>query len=94
MSEHTPDRPTWNCRNCRAPWPCPPARTRLMAELDSIALAMYAWICLEEAAGDLTTATPVHLFQRFLHWTRPAPEPATPPPSPYQPETAPRRTDR
>lgn len=94
MTEHTPDRPSWDCRACLALWPCPPARVRLSAELDSITLAMYAWACLEEAAGDLADATPSQLYERFLHWTRQPSRPGTPPPWASRPGTVRRRRER
>ena len=68
---HQPVRPSWDCSACGRPWPCAPAQLGLVTELDSVALAMYSWICLEEAAGDLPNAEPGELFQRFLAWRRP-----------------------
>jgi hypothetical protein len=31
---------------------------------------MYAWDCLEEAAGDLPPTPVGELFDRFVRWTR------------------------
>jgi hypothetical protein len=31
---------------------------------------MYAWQCLEEAAGELPATPPQELFDRFIRWTR------------------------
>lgn len=68
--EHTAARPSWDCRSCDKPWPCDPAREALVAELDPVQLAIYAWVNLEEAVGDLPAMPAVEAFERFLHWTR------------------------
>lgn len=68
--EHTAARPTWDCRVCARPWPCEPARERLLAELGETQLTMYAWTMLEAAAGELPTLTGLALFERFMTWTR------------------------
>ena len=68
--EHRPHRPSWDCLSCGRPWPCDPAREDLAAQLDAISLAMYAWQCLEEAAGELPATPPQELFDRFIRWTR------------------------
>ena len=68
--EHPPHRPTWDCLACGRPWPCDPAREHLKAQMPPLSLAMFAWACLEEAAGDLQAVTPTELFERFLAWTR------------------------
>ena len=70
MVEHVAHRPSWDCRACGKPWPCPVARERLASELDSIQLALYAWVNLEEAAGDMPLMPAGEAFQRFLAWTR------------------------
>ena len=67
---HLPDRPGWDCLCCGRPWPCDPAREHLVARLDRITLAMYAWDRLEEAAGELPSTPPAELFDRFVRWTR------------------------
>lgn len=68
--EHSAARPSWDCRVCDQPWPCDPAREALVGEMDSVQLAMYLWVNLEEAAGDLPTTPPREFFDRFLSWSR------------------------
>lgn len=70
MPDHSADRPTWNCRTCREPWPCASAQADLRAELGETQLRMYLWTTLEEAVGDLSHVTSPELFQRFFAWTR------------------------
>jgi hypothetical protein len=69
MTDHTADRPSWDCRACGKPWPCDPARERLAEEMDRISLAMYMWTNLEEAVADLPPGPPSELFERFIRWT-------------------------
>jgi hypothetical protein len=73
MSDHEPDRPSWDCDTCGKPWPCDPAREHLAAYLGRVALAVHMWQRLEDAAGDLRTVAALDLFTRFLSWTRSAP---------------------
>lgn len=68
--EHVADRPSWHCRSCGKPWPCDEARENLTATMDSLSLAMFAWVLLEEAAGDLPRSASGELYERFLRWTR------------------------
>jgi len=70
-AEHQPDSATYRCRACAQSWPCGPARTYLLATTpDPVQLAMRLWDELERAAGVLTDEPPVHLFERFLKWSR------------------------
>ena len=72
---HGPDRATWDCKSCRAPFPCDPAREDLVGSLHPVQLAIRAWVMLETAVFDLGPATPPsgELFDRFIHWTRTSP---------------------
>ena len=72
--EHLPHRPSWDCLSCGRPWPCDPAREELAARLDGVALAIYVWDRLEEAAGELPPTPSQELFDRFLRWTRRQPD--------------------
>ncbi|MFC0004330.1 hypothetical protein [Micromonospora siamensis] len=73
---HTPLRPLWLCRSCAAPWPCAPARLRLIQEYadDRVALLVYLGGMLHDAAGELHRLhpddgpDPARLFARFLGW--------------------------
>jgi hypothetical protein len=67
--QHIADRPSWDCLACEKPWPCDPAREQLAGEMDSMQLAMYAWVNLEEAAEDMPAMSPDEMFERFLAWT-------------------------
>ena len=71
-TEHTADRPSWDCRVCGGPWPCDPAREALAAEMSPTGLAIYGAVNLSEAVCDLPTTPPGELFDRFVAWTRPA----------------------
>jgi hypothetical protein len=62
-------RPSWDCRRCGKAWPCDPARELLAAELDRISLAIFMWVNLEEAVGDLPRGPASELFDRFISWT-------------------------
>lgn len=70
MSDHEPERPSWDCDTCGRPWPCDPAREHLAAYLGRIALAVHMWERLDEASGDLRQVPASELFERFLAWTR------------------------
>ncbi|SCF46466.1 hypothetical protein [Micromonospora mirobrigensis] len=73
---HTPLRPLWLCRSCAAPWPCAPARLRLLQEYadDRVTLLVHLGGMLHDAAGELHRLhpddgpTPTQLFTRFLGW--------------------------
>ena len=70
QTEHTADRPSWDCRACGRSWPCDPARERLIREMDRVSLAIYMGSSLDEAVQDLPSGPPAELFERFLRWTR------------------------
>jgi hypothetical protein len=67
--EHTPDRPSWDCRFCGKPWPCDSARERMAGEMDRVQLAIYMWSQLDEAVRDLQKCPPSERFERFIRWT-------------------------
>lgn len=66
--DHDAERPSWCCRACGEPWPCGPARERLVSEMDKVTLAIYLWVNLEEAVRDVKDS-PSQLFDRFIRWT-------------------------
>ncbi len=68
--EHIAARPSWDCLSCGKAWPCDPAREDLVTQLDPVQLAIYLWINLEEAAGDLPDMPVAEAFARFIAWTR------------------------
>jgi hypothetical protein len=69
---HTPLRPSWLCVMDGKPWPCDPAREE-MADDCRITRAIMMSVMLDLAAGDMPTATPGELFERFVAWTRATP---------------------
>ncbi|GIE33133.1 hypothetical protein Ait01nite_061780 [Actinoplanes italicus] len=68
-AEHVCERPSWQCRACGEPWPCPPARTSLAGGADRVMLTMYMWGHLDRAMTELPPGPPAELFDRFLRWT-------------------------
>lgn len=70
---HAPQRPSWDCGDCREPWPCSPARVGLGETYakDRVGLAVYMGMQLEHAAGEIGHVAPKELWERFLAWTRP-----------------------
>lgn len=74
-AEHLHDRPHWDCRVCKDPWPCARARADLMAEFRTFpsVLMIYMMSQLYDAIADLTRPgepTPPDLYRRFLSWAR------------------------
>ncbi|WDZ83046.1 hypothetical protein [Micromonospora cathayae] len=67
---HLPIRPVWRCRIDGAPWPCQPARSRLLRlhADDRLALLMYLGGLMQQAARELPAD--VDLTDRFLTWAR------------------------
>jgi hypothetical protein len=68
-AEHTAERPSWDCRRCGNAWPCDPARELMIIEMDRVSLAVFMWVNLEEAIGDLPPCPSPELFDRFIGWT-------------------------
>jgi hypothetical protein len=73
---HTPLRPTWLCRGCADPWPCPTARRDLLTNHadDLVFLAVFMATTMTEAIYDLVelnsdaVPTPAELWDRFMAW--------------------------
>ncbi|GAA0457982.1 hypothetical protein Ade02nite_07200 [Paractinoplanes deccanensis] len=77
---HLVDRPSWNCGVCRQPWPCPDARTALLAEFGEFrsVLTVYLAAQMQNAMVELAARglpLPGDFYERFLSW---APRPSTP----------------
>jgi hypothetical protein len=68
--DHTAARPSGECRVCDKPRPCDRAREALAGEFDSMRLAVFMWLNLEEAATHLNDEPASDLFERFIRWTR------------------------
>ena len=74
-TDHLHDRPAWDCRVCRQPWPCANAKSDLLQEFRSFpsVLTIYMSAQMYDALGDLTSRgepTPPDLYERFLSWAR------------------------
>lgn len=74
-TEHLPNRPFWDCKQCLKPWPCKPAREQLAAEhvkFPSV-LALYMDAQRSQARLDMAQLgyeAPADLYERFLGWVR------------------------
>jgi len=74
-SEHLHERPLWDCRVCKQPWPCANAKAGLLAEFNTFpsVLAIYLSAQMYDALSDLTShgqTPPPDLYERFLSWAR------------------------
>jgi hypothetical protein len=67
---HIPDRPSWRCRHCQAPWPCIPGRADMNANMDRAARVIYLSLQMAQANEDQPHFTVEELFDRFLVWAR------------------------
>ncbi|OZV74788.1 hypothetical protein CA850_29875 [Micromonospora echinospora] len=72
-STHVYSRPAWRCRTCGAPWPCQPAKLRLLGEYkkDRLALSMYLGTLLDVAVSEVPADSGENLLERFVSWARP-----------------------
>lgn len=72
INPHHPDRPSWRCRSCGQPWPCPPARfeLRIAYGADRAGLARHLGDLLFTAARE-SNADAADLYDRFIAWTDP-----------------------
>lgn len=78
--EHFWVRPSWDCRTCDQPWPCPQAKDMLLEEFRHFpsVLCIYLVNQLTDAVDDMTAngqSPPPDLFERFLEWAIPGPKP-------------------
>jgi hypothetical protein len=71
-TEHTADRPSWDCRVCTQPWPCANAKIDLRDEYqNSRGVGLFMALCMSEAIesfSGMTGRIPADLFDRFLGW--------------------------
>jgi predicted DNA-binding transcriptional regulator AlpA len=74
VPQHAANKPSWFCPDCRAPWPCQPARDRMETGGIDTSLRMAAWSMLEEAAHDMPHASGAELYERFIGWMRDVPD--------------------
>lgn len=76
LAVHTPVRPSWDCRMCGKPWPCPQAMADLRAESWPYpsALKIYMSGQMFAALEDLSVSDVLRsaeIYERFLAWTNP-----------------------
>jgi hypothetical protein len=69
--EHVAARPSWDCRKCGKPWPCTPAKRKLLDTLSPTQLVLQMWVYLEDAAIELQLVDFRETFHRFISWTWP-----------------------
>lgn len=74
--EHVAERPSWDCRVCRMPWPCPTARKDLLDEFRDFPSTLIIQLSgqMAEAAEDLMShgdGSSLNLHDRFVAWARP-----------------------
>lgn len=67
---HVPDRPSWQCRQCGAAWPCEPAKDDIVATTDRTCRMIYLGLHLADAIVDQPGADPAAVFDRFVGWAR------------------------
>jgi hypothetical protein len=72
-NEHLHDRPSWDCRLCRQPWPCAKAKADLLTEFQAFpsVLTIYLSSQMYDALTDMTAdgqPVPFNLYERFLSW--------------------------
>lgn len=70
--EHRFVRPTWDCSNCRKPWPCPDRKQLLLRSWtedgDYRGLGQYLGGLMEWMARDLHELTHDEVAVRLLGW--------------------------
>lgn len=69
--DHLPDRPSWGCRGCDNPWPCVPAKLRLLDEYGRSSPALMIYLTSQHALAveDIgETRTALDLYRRFVGW--------------------------
>ena len=77
-SEHLHGTPSWNCRTCEQPWPCPRARADLSEEFRHFpsVLTVYMAAQMQEALSSMAAEkrqAPQDLYKRVLAWIRHTP---------------------
>jgi hypothetical protein len=73
VEEHTPKRPSWDCRCCAKTWPCAAAREQLAEEFvgNTVQLSILLWSYLEDWIHDQGPGPFGEAFERFIAWSRP-----------------------
>lgn len=72
---HIALRPSWNCCLCGDPWPCHPAKGRLLIEYRHAATSLGLYLAIQwiEASKDLENEVlSDELWSRFIGWHRPS----------------------
>jgi hypothetical protein len=74
-TEHLNQRPEWDCRVCRRPWPCASAKAKLRTEFDTFPSVLTVYLAgqMYDAMDDLRShgeAAPADMYERFVSWAR------------------------
>jgi hypothetical protein len=72
LSEHWPMRPSWVCRWCSDPWPCPSARAYLLRSFHdaTVSLSLSMAQHLHDAMRERPSEPSGDMHSRFLGWIR------------------------
>lgn len=73
LSNHQPNRPLWDCRECARDWPCPTAQQRMLDlyRTDRDALGHRLGGIVMMMIDDDLPLTGSQLFERIFAWTSP-----------------------
>lgn len=72
MSDHRPMRPSWMCRWCSQPWPCPVAQTQLLLAYEEapVSLGLHMGSMMMAAMTEMPDARCGDIHYRFCGWFR------------------------
>lgn len=70
--QHTPERPSWDCRVCKHGWPCLEARRSLLTEYSGPSLSLFVAMGarLVDMVADRPEVAGGVLYERALGWVR------------------------
>lgn len=72
MTDHTPNRPGWDCARCGEPWPCAPAKRALAGDRGGSRTALTLSLAdpFLAALADLRHLPPGDVYRRVVGWAR------------------------
>ena len=68
--EHCFERPSWLCRSCGSPWPCPATKDYLRATMDRLERVIYMDLHLPDLLDDQPDLSVEAAFDRLVWWAR------------------------
>jgi hypothetical protein len=68
--EHGPERPSWLCRSCGDPWPCPPTKDDLIATTDRLGILILVNLYLPDLLDDQPQLGAGGAYDRLIWWAR------------------------